>query len=302
MNHALRARAKRIWQAGGFAFSVLALFYVAGQARAHRDLIAGWSASAFDIAVIALSGAVCGTSILILALNWRLFLEHLSGKPLSRRNIYSNYCITQLGKYIPGNVMHYLSRHVSLAASGLSQKHLAGALAGESAALIVAATGLATVGLWTAQGHEMFAQGFFTDLPGLAPLSTLLWATLAGASAYVARRVLGLWPAFLARVTLLYALFFAVQTALFVLLGVLVTGDWLIGAVVAVPLAWVAGFVVPGAPAGLGIREVFLMAMLGHVVPAAQALLIIALFRLVTFSGDIAGFLIGWILRNERRL
>jgi len=53
------------------------------------------------------------------------------------------------------------------------------------------------------------------------------------------------------------------------------------------PLAWLAGFVVIGAPAGLGVREALLIALLGHLLGSSNALLITILFRIILTLGDV---------------
>jgi uncharacterized membrane protein YbhN (UPF0104 family) len=50
--------------------------------------------------------------------------------------------------------------------------------------------------------------------------------------------------------------------------------------------SWLAGFVVIGAPAGLGVREAAFVALAGPALGEDRALLLIGLFRVVTFLGD----------------
>ena len=47
------------------------------------------------------------------------------------------------------------------------------------------------------------------------------------------------------------------------------------------------GFLTPGAPSGIGIREALLVYFLGPELGAAQAIVIAALFRVATISGDL---------------
>ena len=53
-------------------------------------------------------------------------------------------------------------------------------------------------------------------------------------------------------------------------------------------LAWLAGLVTPGAPAGVGVRELVLLALLKGSVGQTELLLAVLLGRLVTVSGDVA--------------
>jgi len=63
-------------------------------------------------------------------------------------------------------------------------------------------------------------------------------------------------------------------------------------------LAWVAGFVTPGAPAGLGVRDAILMTGLTPVYGAGTALGLTVILRLVTSAGDGVAFLIGLAFRS----
>jgi len=62
--------------------------------------------------------------------------------------------------------------------------------------------------------------------------------------------------------------------------------------------AWAVGFVVPGAPGGLGIREATLLALLSTTFPGADLLLGILAFRLITTLGDIVFFVISVVVNK----
>jgi len=60
--------------------------------------------------------------------------------------------------------------------------------------------------------------------------------------------------------------------------------------IAAYAFSWVAGFLVPGAPGGLGVRESVLIFLLRDSVPAGDAVLGAVLFRIVTLLGDVLFF------------
>lgn len=57
-------------------------------------------------------------------------------------------------------------------------------------------------------------------------------------------------------------------------------------ATAAFALSWLLGFLAPGAPAGLGVREGIMVLLLAGVVPDADALAFVLLARVVTLAGD----------------
>ncbi|TYO96597.1 hypothetical protein LX24_01066 [Desulfallas thermosapovorans DSM 6562] len=64
-------------------------------------------------------------------------------------------------------------------------------------------------------------------------------------------------------------------------------------------VSWLAGLVTPGAPAGAGVREFVLFAILHTVVSEADLLAAIVLGRSVTVVGDVVYYLIAVIMRTK---
>lgn len=50
--------------------------------------------------------------------------------------------------------------------------------------------------------------------------------------------------------------------------------------------AWIAGFITPGAPAGVGIREAILVLSLTQLFDASLAVIVTFMYRLITVVGD----------------
>jgi uncharacterized membrane protein YbhN (UPF0104 family) len=74
-------------------------------------------------------------------------------------------------------------------------------------------------------------------------------------------------------------------------------------------IAWLAGLITPGAPAGLGIRETVLLLLLSGFVMEADLLMAVLLGRLITVVGDLLFFLSSFLiparlsaLENHERL
>jgi hypothetical protein len=65
--------------------------------------------------------------------------------------------------------------------------------------------------------------------------------------------------------------------------------------------AWLAGFVTPGAPGGLGIREAAMVLFAGGSASAEVLFVAAALFRLVSFGGDLVCFAVASLLPGKMR-
>jgi len=88
----------------------------------------------------------------------------------------------------------------------------------------------------------------------------------------------------------LYVVFYIANGALLVGLAASLSGGDTPSALLlagVVSLAWFAGFIVPGAPAGLGVRELILTIGLEQVGFRAEALAIALTYRIVTLLGDL---------------
>jgi len=61
-------------------------------------------------------------------------------------------------------------------------------------------------------------------------------------------------------------------------------------------LSWLAGFLTPGAPAGIGVREAVMIALMEGIIGTSNSLIISVLFRLVTITGDVMMFFMPFFL------
>jgi hypothetical protein len=239
-----------------------------------------------------LAGALLyGLSGFLLSSAWRELLgaERPPGPAAGYHAVYGR---TQIAKYLPGNCFHFVGRQVLGRALGHSQAALALASLFEAALLTTVAASLALP--------------LALDRPGAGALALLAGAGLALTLGLAAPRLLPgrLWagsgaaarraglPAAgrLVRALALHVAFFVTAGgllwALAAALGAPAAPPAAATCIGALALAWIAGFVVPGAAAGVGIREAVLMLALdGALAPEAGAAVALA-FRLVTTAGD----------------
>jgi uncharacterized membrane protein YbhN (UPF0104 family) len=61
-------------------------------------------------------------------------------------------------------------------------------------------------------------------------------------------------------------------------------------------LAWLAGFITPGAPSGLGVREMVMMMFLGDFVSVTILTAAMVIHRLLTVAGDIGAYVFAKVL------
>ena len=276
----MRPILKRGLHWGGSALAIVGILFVALRLR---DYSAEIDFSRFGLvkwsAVVGLA-LIYGLANLMLALAWWNLLGQF-GASTSRRLAVKVYGFSQLAKYVPGNIFHLAGRQAMGMAAGVPGWSLVKSAIWE-------------LGLISSSGGLFGLLTLPLLLPSLpATASTWLFVAVIWAAAALLWRFLG---PLVARAFGWQVGFLAISGVLFVGLLELVSevpltgaGVWLalVGAYV---LAWLAGLVTPGAPAGVGVRELVLLFLLKGIVSEADLLLAVVLGRLVTVTGDLFFF------------
>ena len=201
------------------------------------------------------------------------------------------YNLSQLGKYLPGSIWQFIGRAAAYRNLGAQYGPIRDALVCESLWIVAGAsavgailTGPALVGILTGSLSSFVAwwlgAGFALAL--LAVVAAAIWKR-----ALLSRYARLAWPPVRA---------VAAQAAIWLLLGlgfwVLARGCGLdVGPVFAIGLfaaGYAVGFLVPIAPAGLGVRDAILTLGLMPYVPAGEALVVTVMARMVYLVVDLA--------------
>jgi hypothetical protein len=219
---------------------------------------------------------------------WVRWVASSGGQPIPVVAAMVIYCRTQLAKYIPGNVFHLVARQALGYRLGAKHSAMALASASESAGLVIVACALAAMGGELPAGFPHLPRtAAFTAaclfLAGMALLARLL--ARRGARLSIRRQLvsamvaLACYPPFFLWNGLSLALLLSLHHAIGPGAILPLTGIW--------SLCWLAGYLVPGAPGGLGIREAALLFSLSPWCGRTEALVIAMEMRLVSTSGDV---------------
>lgn len=298
--------------AGGLV-SVLAVVWFCSELFSRNILLfpAGYAslpATLHAVVVYSIQGPLLGWC-------WHLILKGAGQAELSFFRSLSIVCVTQIAKYVPGNIAHHVGRVVLAKRNGIGMNATLFSMFMETLWLITVAAMIALVALWFVGGrlfNKIPQAPEWWVLAGLAAGAILVllighrlferatrwWAERTGVEIRSIKMppLRTFWS-----VGLLYALNFLILGLVLQIIATQVFdargGDILmLSGVFAV--AWIVGFVTPGAPAGLGIREVILMAALTPVYDNETAVGIAAVLRVVTVLGDGVAFLIGLALER----
>lgn len=254
---------------------------------AHIDI------TLFDTIAWLLIGALIlayGTANVFLAQAWRQILIFLEVRVRLRWAIRA-YGLSQLAKYLPGNIFHLASRQALGMAVGLPARALAKSAIWELGliAVVGAIFGVLVVPLLWPE---------FPMVTSVVAFSLVAAGVVAGLNRFFSPSASAAFAWQL--------LFLAVSGAVFA--GTLALAvptpcvlpplPALCGAFV---IAWLAGLVTPGAPAGIGVREMVLLFLLGQQIAQADLLLAVVLGRGVTVLGDLIFFFAASALKTIRK-
>lgn len=261
----------------GVAYMVMRLMVQADQLRlADMPRVVWWLAGLLSLAYAASNGFL-GRAWWVLLCHQRVVL----GWP----NAVRIYGMSQLAKYVPGNLFHLVGRQALGLAEGVPGRALAQSAGWEMLSLAIGASLFSAWLLqlvWPVWQLEFGAVLFFAGLVALA----------AGASHFgsVQLAIAFVWHVLFLSATggMFVATFVALSEQSVPLYSLPVLGA-------AYVLAWLAGLMTPGAPAGLGVREAALVLMLEGASFAPTALLLAVLvMRCVTVAGDLIFFGLAW--------
>jgi glycosyltransferase 2 family protein len=254
----------------GILFVVLKLKQYGGQIAYSRLTIFSWVGL---LALVLFYGFI---SILLLPAAWRNLLNHF-GVSTSKLWCIRIFGLSQLAKYVPGSIFHLAGRQVMGVSAGLPGWPLAKSTLWDLllTAMTGAFFGILIIPFYIPKFSIWYATGLF-----VLAIAVFMWMAAHWFSRWVAYAI-GL-----------YAIFLAFSGFIFVVILSLVTSTDsgvhlpIMGVCGAFVVAWLAGLLTPGAPAGAGIREIVLFTLLHSVVIQGDLLLAIILGRVVTVGGD----------------
>lgn len=283
--------------------------FVGQQLFKNWDKIGSFQLTPELISILIIGAVSYACACFFLSSAWYKILTSLCSETLSTQTMRSIYARSQIAKYIPGNVMQIAGRHIMIRQLGVPHKPLALASLIEMIGLVSASCtftviGSTLFGLWNKyinQQQLYYGLAMVTILLILFPLIRKISIKLFPKTRLFFGSKALQWAFFLAYIE--YLLFFVLAGAILVGLVFQIHGTlnlYNIAIIMATfAVSWLVGFITPGAPSGIGIRETILVVSLEKILPGSNAALIAILFRLVTITGDVLFFSIAGKNRSK---
>jgi len=242
---------------------------------------------------------------------WKIFLEIFSCKRIPIGKITAVYTKSNLAKYIPGNFMHFAGRNLLGSELGVTQKQLAVSTFLEVFFLV----GIGMILSIILGGTQFFDIMLYYILQlhvyliGAIVIVFLSIACVFIVFVYNKRLVLleyinMLWKELiicLPKLLILYTVSLLIPALVLVYLLNWDSSLTIYRLSLIIPayiISWIVGFIIPGAPGGLGIRESILIVMLDQLYGGEKIVLAVILQRLISIFGDVFAFLIS-VIQNR---
>ncbi len=280
---------RKLFNWGGSALAVIAIAFVILRFHSYWVDVKLNEISIFEWCLIFMMAIIYGSANFLLAFAWRDILKYLgvSADSIAAIKIYG---VSQLAKYVPGNIFQLAGRQALGMAEGWSAVGLVKSSIYELVLIAMAGGlfGTLIIPLFEVSFSQLFSAIFLIFLAG---------AISVGLIRFFNRHLM---VAFLWQL-----LFLLLSGGVFVILLYTISGrtelvyshlSVVCGAFI---VAWLIGLVTPGAPAGVGVREVVLLFLLKGIANESDLLMAILFGRLVTVVGDFLFFLFtGTLLQN----
>lgn len=313
MNERTNRALKYLWRAAGYGVVLLSVWCIARRFSGPEfaSLFSGMTLSVFlCMGLFLVLYSLCN---FLPALSWALFLKSLQPGLRKFSAAVGLYLRSGIVKYLPGNVFHFAGRHVMGKGLGAAQGDILKSNILEVGGILLCA-GLIVM---------MSFHGGGLVIPGnsiiAANLKTAAYIAVTGAAIGAIllfhERVRGFLKRFISpekwrsyvTVLLLYMTFFAVTGGVLQGIMMLVSHPAVFSFddtslfIAVFSLSWISGFIIPGAPGGLGVREFIILLMLGPGYGETPALSAALLLRIITVGGDVLSFLYSFLfsLREE---
>lgn len=282
-----KSKLSKVLNIAGSVIALLSVLFVVHRITAYWTQVPADTFTLKLLLLILMLAGIYGAANLILASAWRLLMLGLE-QAISSRMANRIYGLTQLAKYVPGNIFQFAGRQFLAMSHGFSGKAIAKSTFLELLLLVL--TGVAFI-LWI--------------LPLLYPAFNIIY----GLSLFIIIATLialGLkWQdkSSLIKVIARYFLFLVISGTVFLCVLYSIVDNWTATPALVLPflaayvIAWLAGLVTPGSPAGVGVREFILILLLKPFFAEVDIVLAVIISRITTVVGDCFFYLYSLSLR-----
>ena len=253
--------------------------------------------------VILLAILIHGGNIFFATFTYKDILKITANQNVSQQIITKNYCKSNLYKYLPGNVMHFIGRNQIAVDANISHVDVGMGTILEMICLVIGGGIISVLCVWSYFVEYLIMIDFKINIITISIavlLSVLVVGILYKLRNYIKRKISKMIQnasvSDIIKVLLKNSLRLLINALVFILImytfGLRIESLYILKTVVGLfVLSWVVGFLTPGAPGGIGVREFFMTVFLGGLFVEETLLLVLVVYRIVCILGDMISYL-----------
>lgn len=292
----------------GNVLTLLTIFYIISAIKKANISLAEIDNKLNLIIIIVIGSIITLFSLFILSFAWKTALEYLGNTKIKFQDIWPIYLEANIGKYLPGNVMHYIERNLFAVSLGLSPILIAAGSVLEIVLIAVTALIISLIFLY----DKIFI--VLTSILNIKFIYLLIVICMIGilifficflnqkkinifleeikSQKYSIKKFIDIvLKILLLYITVLFSYGFCFALISPYLFGISLNikeFGYLISCYI---LAWLVGYCIPGAPGGIGVREFVLVLLAEAIIGDSNILIAVVIQRVFGVFGDILGYL-----------
>jgi|TARA_B110000483_G_C18091191_1_gene502052 glycosyltransferase 2 family protein len=286
----------KILKTFNLAVILLSFWFIGEKFWAHHNWLRSTAINYELFITIFVCSIIYGLSEFLLSFAWRRLLMWCGHKDIPANVCNKIYGKSQIAKYIPGNIFHFMGRHLLGSQAGVKHIVLAGATIYEILGLLSMSALISLTGMFIF-GLGSIYLSLYQIILILLTITVVSGLVIALAPYLMSLRGIilpyhGIWDRIrnISTIYLFYLIFFLIAGLLLaIIVNIFLEINFIITTklVVIFSIAWMAGFIVPGAPGGIGVREAVIIFFITPIIGEAQGVAIAIALRFITLLGDV---------------
>jgi hypothetical protein len=248
------------------------------------------------------------------AFSWRQIISCLASRRVPFKLVFPVYAKSNIAKYLPGNVAHYVGRQVFGYSLGIKQEKIVAATILEIVysvcvsallSLLFAGSIFVDVAVRWIRDNGMLVMAGLCILMALLIIGIILYAN--GKKRLVQQILSAVKPVEVLRILpLVVPVYCGIFISYGVMFALLMSVNTVVdisnfGIVIAASVAsWLIGFITPGVPGGIGVRESVLILMLGPIFSTEIILPAAIIQRVVMIFGDVLAWVASLVIGRKK--
>lgn len=299
----------KIIKGTGYIVSTLSLIFI-GKSIMSMNFNIRYIKNPVSIIVIVILLSIGYAAVVYLSsYAWKMTLEFVYKGKIPFKNIINVYVKSNIGKYLPGNILHFVGRNILAGRLGFKQFDITFCSIVEIVMLIFSScivSLLFAVGSINTTVYFVLSKINLCIIFGAFICSCLFivvaYWLLINKSEFIKKYRHLFTKKFLKLLFKLFCIYSAtlIISGTFLMLILKMISDCTINIqmymilISTYAISWVSGYIVPGSPGGIGVRESVLLLILAPIYSRDIALLASVLLRFTSISGDILGFILSY--------